>query len=134
MIESVMLKQRRMSRTSVGSGIRMTSTRLTKAMGNTMPRFSRSLMNRGLEAMVAMGSVHRARWGPHGDQLFAGQFVDVGEDFCDGGVEFLGDFFADFDHAIDGARQGRAFDDRDAGFRSQMADANRHEVDALGDD
>ena len=52
--------------------------------------------------------VHRAGGGAHGQYLFAGQFVNVGEDFGDSGVEFLGDFLADLDHAIDGAGQGGA--------------------------
>ena len=66
--------------------------------------------------------------------MFAGQFVDVGENFGDGGVEFLGDFLADFDHAVDGAGQRRTLDDRNAGVGSHLADAQGHEIVALGDD
>ena len=53
--ESVMLKQRRISNTPVGSGMRITRTRLMKAMGKSIPRLSRSLIRKGWAGMAAMG-------------------------------------------------------------------------------
>src|SRR5215469_5961174 len=99
---SVMLTIRRKSSTGGGSGTRMTMSRLMTAMGNSMPRFSWSFAKIGLTP-IAVAMIPK---GPHRGPIcitvrsadlrclsrpdLAGQFVDVGEDLRDGGVEFLG--------------------------------------------
>src|SRR6185369_13747059 len=65
---------------------------------------------------------------------FLFELVDVADDFGDGGVLFGGDLVADFDVGVEGAGEFFAFDDGDAAFEGEAADALGEDAGTFGDD
>src|SRR5277367_2510118 len=97
MTDSVRLKIRRISSTCVGSGTRITPSRLINANGNNIPRFLWILRKNGLEGIADISFQLRDR----APSRLAIELVDIRQYFRHCGVKFFWNLLSHIHHPED---------------------------------